>query len=172
MFIPQLSTLDPRARALVTYAACAIGMGVIYFLACHIALSIDVTDGAASVWPASGLLFGVLLLTPNHLVPPVLLGTLVGGIVANLGVGFDAATSIGYTCINLGEGVMGRWLVRRYWPDAPRLSHPLTSLPSSPVALLPRSPERWSPRRSHLSRRTRAGRRCWARGPALTSPAS
>ena len=125
MFIPQLSTLDPRARALVTYAACAIGMGVIYFLACHIALSIDVTDGAASVWPASGLLFGVLLLTPNRLVTPVLLGTLVGGIVANLGVGFDGATSIGYSCINLGEGMMGRWLVRRYWPDAPRLSHPL-----------------------------------------------
>jgi signal transduction histidine kinase len=125
MFIPQLSTLDARARDLVTHAACAIGMGVIYFLACHIALSIDITDGAASVWPASGLLFGVLLLTPNRLVPPVLLGTLVGGIVANLGVGFDAATSIGYSCINLGEGVMGRWLVRRYWPDAPRLSHPL-----------------------------------------------
>jgi signal transduction histidine kinase len=124
MSIPPLSTLDARVRDLATYAACAIGMGVIYFLACHIALSIDITDGAASVWPASGLLFGALLLTPNRLVPPVLIGALIGGIVANLGVGFDAVTSIGYSCINLGEGVMGRWLVRRYWPDAPRLSHP------------------------------------------------
>ena len=52
-------------------------------------------------------------------------GSLLGGIAANLGVGFAAATSIGYTCINLGEALAGRWLVRRFCPDAPRLSQPL-----------------------------------------------
>ena len=44
-------------------------MGVVcpYFFAlvgCRVAL-IDITNGVASVWPASGLLFGVLLLTPE-----------------------------------------------------------------------------------------------------------
>ncbi len=100
-------------------------MGVVYFLACYVALSIDVTNGAASVWPASGLLFGVLLLTPNRFVPSILAGALLGGIAANLSVGFAAATSIGYTFVNLGESLAGRWLVRRYFPDAPRLSQPL-----------------------------------------------
>jgi signal transduction histidine kinase len=107
------------------HGAAALGMGLVYFLACYVALSIDVTNGAASVWPASGLLFGALLLTPKRFVPSVLIGSFVGGTAANLGVGFAAATSIGYTFINLGEGLAGRWLVRRYCPDAPRLSQPL-----------------------------------------------
>jgi len=103
----------------------AIGMGVVYFVACYVALLIDITNGAASVWPASGLLFGVLLLTPSRYLLSTLAGALIGGVIANLGVGFPVATSIGYTCINLGEGVAGRWLVQRYFPDAPRLSQPL-----------------------------------------------
>ena len=49
-------------------------MGLVYFVACDIALSIDVTNGAASVWPASGLLFGALLLVPARLVPAILAG--------------------------------------------------------------------------------------------------
>jgi signal transduction histidine kinase len=100
-------------------------MGAVYFLACFIALSIDVTSGAASVWPASGVLFGTLLLAPNSFIPSILAGALLGGVVANLGVGFEAATSLGYTLINLGEALAGRWLVRRYFPDAARLSQPL-----------------------------------------------
>lgn len=99
-------------------------MGFTYFLACYIALSIDVTTGAASIWPASGLLLGVLLLCPDRSVPSILAGTLLGGVAANLTVGFPVATSIGYTCINIGEGLAARWLVRRYYPDAPRLTHP------------------------------------------------
>jgi signal transduction histidine kinase len=106
------------------HTARTLGMGVIYFLACYIALSIDVTNGAASIWPASGLLLGVLLLCPDRSVPSVLVGTLIGGVAANLSVGFEATTSIGYTCINIGEGLAARWLVRRYCPDAPRLTHP------------------------------------------------
>jgi len=100
-------------------------MGVVYFLACYVALLIDITNGAASVWPASGLLLGVLLLTPGRYLLSILTGALIGGVIANLSVGFPVATSLGYTCINLGEGLAGRWLVRRYFPDAPRLSQPL-----------------------------------------------
>ncbi len=112
----------------MSHAVRTAGMGVIYFFACYIALSIDVTNGAASIWPASGLLLGVLLLCPDRAVPSVILGTLIGGVAANLTVGFEATTSIGYTCINIGEGLTARWLVRRYWPDAPRLTHPTNGL--------------------------------------------
>lgn len=125
VFISITSTLTGKTRNWLTQGATALGMGLVYFLACHVALSIDVTNGAASVWPASGLLFGVLLLTPKRFIPSVLIGSLIGGAAANLGAGFPAAMSIGYSCINLGEGLVSRWLVRRYYPDAPRLSQPL-----------------------------------------------
>lgn len=109
-----------RAHALRT-----IGVGAVYFVACYVALLIDTTNGAASVWPASGLLLGVLLLTPTQYVLSILAGAFVGGVIANLGVGFPVATSVGYAFINIGEGLAGRWLVQRYFPDAPRLSQPL-----------------------------------------------
>ncbi len=125
MFINPTFTLSGKTRDWLTQGATAVGMGLVYFFACYVALSIDVTNGAASVWPASGLLFGTLLLVPHRLVLSILVGSLLGGIAANLGVGFATATSVGYTCINLGEGLAGRWLVRRFCPDAPRLSQPL-----------------------------------------------
>lgn len=125
MSITWPSTTDIRTRNLVAHATWALGMGVAYFLACFIALSIDVTSGAASVWPASGVLFGTLLLVPGRFTPSILVGALVGGVLANIGAGFEPAKSLGFTLINLGEGLAGRWLVRRYVPDAPRLSQPL-----------------------------------------------
>lgn len=125
VFISSTPPLTGKTRNWLTHVASALGMGLVYFFACDVALSIDVTNGAASVWPASGLLFGALLIVPQRLVPTILIGSLLGGIAANLAVGFAAATSIGYACINLGEGLAGRWLVRRFCPDAPRLSQPL-----------------------------------------------
>lgn len=100
-------------------------MGLVYFAFCYVALSIDVTSGAASVWPASGLMFAAVLLVPARFIPAILLGSIVGGSAANLAAGFLATTSVGYALINAVEGVAGRWLVKRYCADAPRLSQPL-----------------------------------------------
>jgi signal transduction histidine kinase len=125
VFTSSTFTLTGKTRDWLMHGAAALGMGLIYFLACYLALSIDVTNGAASVWPASGLLFGTLLLVSRRFIPSVLVGALVGGSAANLAVGFATVTSIGYTFINLGEGLAGCWLVRRLCPDAPRLSQPL-----------------------------------------------
>jgi signal transduction histidine kinase len=109
---------------ILAHAATATGMGLAYFCACWVALSIDVANGAASVWPASGLLLGVLLLIDRRWIPSVLAGSLAGGVAANMAVGFEAATSIGYTLINLAEGSTARWLVRRWAPGAWRLRQP------------------------------------------------
>jgi hypothetical protein len=48
-----------------------VGMGVTCFVACYIALSIDVATGAASIWPASGLLLGVPLLCSDRAIPSI-----------------------------------------------------------------------------------------------------
>jgi signal transduction histidine kinase len=128
MSLQLLVAAGHRNRELIVNAVRVIGMAVAYFVAAYAGLRIDVASGAASVWPASGLLLGVLLLTPVRFTRSILIGTLVGGVAANLSAGFGAATSLAYTCINLGEGLAGRWLVRRYFPDAPRLSDPVNAI--------------------------------------------
>ena len=100
-------------------ACCAVAVG--YFAVCWLGLSLDVTSGVGSVWPASGVLIGLLLVAPRHQWINVATGAFVGGVAANLIVGFNAITSTGYTLINLGESFAAMWLVRRYSPDAIRL---------------------------------------------------
>ena len=51
-------------------------------------------------------------------------GCFIGGVAANLGVGFNSIASVGYVLINLGERFAANWLVRRYAPDAVRLRQP------------------------------------------------
>jgi len=45
VFISITSTLTGKTRNWLTQGATALGMGLVYFLACHVALSIDVTNG-------------------------------------------------------------------------------------------------------------------------------
>ena len=91
---------------------------------CWVGLSLDLTAGVGSVWPASGLLTGILLLAPRDKWVAIGAGAFIGGLAANLGVGFTSVTSIGYVLINLGESFVANWLVRRYSPDAVRLRQP------------------------------------------------
>jgi signal transduction histidine kinase len=104
--------------------ATAIAMALGYFAMCWLGLSLGVAAGVGSVWPASGLLTGVLLLAPRERWAAIGVGALAGGVAANLGVGFNSVASVGYVLINLGECYVANWLVRRYAPDAVRLRHP------------------------------------------------
>ena len=114
----------PPRTTLVKEIATSIAVAVGYFAMCLFGLSLDVTAGVGSVWPASGLLTGILLLAPRDSWGAIGAGAFIGGVAANLGVGFNFATSIGYVLINLGESFLANWLVRRYAPDAVRLRQP------------------------------------------------
>ena len=104
--------------------ATAIAVTLGYFAMCWLGLSLDLTAGVGSVWPASGLLTGLMLLAPRERWAVIGAGAFIGGLAANLAVGFNSVTSVGYVLINLGESVLATWLVRRHAPDAVRLRQP------------------------------------------------
>ena len=99
-------------------------MALAYFAMCWLGLSLGVSAGVGSVWPASGLLTGVLLIAPRERWAAIGVGAFIGGVAANLGAGFNSVASVGYVLINLGEGFVANWLVRRHVPDAVRLRQP------------------------------------------------
>ena len=99
-------------------------IAAVYFAACRLGLWINVTAGVSAVWPASGLLVGVCLLPRRPSVRVVMAGALVGGVAANVFSGFPLLLSIVYTVINIGETLLGCWLLRRVSPDAVHLRHP------------------------------------------------
>ena len=114
----------PTNSSLVGDVATSIAVALGYFAMCWLGLSLDVTAGVGSVWPASGLLTGILLLAPRDRWIAIGAGAFIGGLGANLGVGFNLVTSAGYVLINLGEAFVANWLVRRYAPDAVCLRQP------------------------------------------------
>jgi glucose-6-phosphate-specific signal transduction histidine kinase len=110
--------------SLVNDIAASIAVALGYFAMCWLGLALDVTAGVGSVWPASGLLTGILMLAPRHRWVAIASGAFIGGVAANLAVGFSFVTSLGYVLVNLGESFVANWLMRRYAPDAVRLRQP------------------------------------------------
>ncbi len=110
--------------SLVTELVVALGVAGGYFALCGLGLSLDLTAGVSSVWPASGLLTGLLLVAPRDRWRAIACGALLGGVAANLAFGFSTAVSVGYTFINLVESCAAALLVRRFTPDARHLRHP------------------------------------------------
>src|SRR5262245_28128035 len=110
--------------SLLSEIVVTLGVAAGYFGLCGLGLSLDVTAGVSSVWPASGLLTGLLLVAPRDRWRAIVCGALLGGVAANLVFGFAAIVSVGYTLINLFESCVAALLVRRLAPDAIRLRHP------------------------------------------------
>lgn len=102
----------------------AIAGAIGYSAMCCLGLSLGVSAGVGSVWPASGLLMGLLLISPRVRWVGIGIGAFAGGVAANLWAGFNSATSIGFVLINLAESFFATWLVRRYASDAGRLREP------------------------------------------------
>src|SRR5262245_25312624 len=91
---------------------------------CWLGLSLDVTAGVSSVWPASGLLTGLLLVAPRNRWRAIAAGALIGGVAANLAIGFNPIISVCYTFINLGESLLAALLVQRFAPETVGLRQP------------------------------------------------
>ncbi len=116
--------MNSSRRNLVTDIAVSIAAGLGYFTMCWLGLSLDVTAGVSSFWPASGLLTGSLLVAPREKWRALGVGALIGGVAANLAIGFHPIVSVGYTLLNLSESFVATLLIRRFAPDAMRLRQP------------------------------------------------
>ncbi|MBI0477013.1 sensor domain-containing diguanylate cyclase [Sphingomonas sp. MA1305] len=87
--------------------------GMAYYLAAIVSLSLTRgTAGLAMLWPSSGILFAVLLVTPRHRITWHVAAAAIGSLAANLHAGTVLATSIGFTVANMGESLSAAWLLR------------------------------------------------------------
>jgi integral membrane sensor domain MASE1 len=122
-------------QSLVNDVLIAVAAALGYFAMCWLGLSLDVTAGVSSVWPASGLLTGLLLVVRRNHWRSIATGALIGGVAANLSIGFSPILSVGYTLINLAESFTATLLVRRFAPDAVRLRQPADVLSFSALSV-------------------------------------
>ena len=81
-------------------------------------------DGAAAMWPASGVLLAALLLVPARFAPATLLACAAGSILANLGMGTNLPMAAGITGADLVGGWLGAVLIRRWGIARPSFIKP------------------------------------------------
>ena len=98
-------------RPIRTIVAAALAYGAVTWLSL---VATGGIDGAAAMWPASGVLLAALLLLPVRFAPATLLACGVGSILADLGAGIDLPLAAGMTGADLVGGWLGAMLIRRW----------------------------------------------------------
>lgn len=84
-----------------------------YFLTAVTSLALTRgADGIATMWPPSGLLLAILLLAQPAMVPRYIATASIASFAANVMMGSEVGTSIGFTIANMVESLLGAWLLR------------------------------------------------------------
>ncbi|MEH2523937.1 MULTISPECIES: MASE1 domain-containing protein [unclassified Bradyrhizobium] len=108
-----LPVADPTRRW-VSVIGLAVAVGIAYFLAARLSLSLlTKPDGVAVFWPASGVAAGVLIAVGRSARWPVAIGTMAATIVANLLGDRTFAGAITFALCNAGEAILTAVLVER-----------------------------------------------------------
>jgi PAS domain S-box-containing protein len=108
-----LPVADPTRRW-VSAIGLAVAVGIAYFLAARLSLSLlTKPDGVAVFWPASGVAAGVLIAVGRGARWPVAIGTMAATIVANLLGDRTFAGAITFALCNAGEAILTAILVER-----------------------------------------------------------
>ncbi|MEH2499770.1 PAS domain S-box-containing protein [Bradyrhizobium sp. AZCC 1678] len=108
-----LPVADPTRRW-VSAIGLAVAVGIAYFLAARLSLSLlTKPDGVAVFWPASGVAAGVLIAVGRSARWPVAIGTMAATIVANLLGDRTFAGAITFALCNAGEAILTAVLVER-----------------------------------------------------------
>jgi len=98
----------------------ALVIAALYFACSRLALLLAVPGtNATPVWPPSGLALGLLLVRGGRAWPGILLGATVANLVSFLANGADIGVttltvSLAIGIGNVGEALVGRWLVTRF----------------------------------------------------------
>ncbi|HMS54293.1 MAG TPA: PAS domain S-box protein [Fimbriimonadaceae bacterium] len=97
------------------WIAVLVGFACLYAATAVLGLSLLVQPhGVAAAWPASGLILGSLLIAPKKFRSAIMLGMVAGNVYANMAHGDkNLPISLAFSGINLGEGVLGAWLLGR-----------------------------------------------------------
>ncbi len=94
----------------------AVAVGIIYFLAARLSLGLlTQPEGVAVFWPAAGVSAGILIALGPPARWPVVFGTIVATLVANLLGDRQVWSALVFAVCNAGEAVLAAWLIERYF---------------------------------------------------------
>ena len=101
----------------------AVVVGIVYFLAARLSLALlTKPEGVAVFWPAAGVSAGVLIALGSQARWPVVVGTMVATIVANLFGDRNVWSAVLFGLCNAGEAVLAAWIIFQLFGSDFRLS--------------------------------------------------
>jgi PAS domain S-box-containing protein len=112
---------DQSHSSWVISAACAIAVGVVYFLAARLSLALLTNGGVAVFWPAAGVSAGVLIGFGPRMRLPVIVGVVAATLAANLLGDRNIPSSLVFAACNAFETVLVADLIERYFGGQFRL---------------------------------------------------
>src|SRR6266478_8243928 len=90
----------------------AVAVGITYFAAARLSLALLANpEGVAVFWPAAGVSAGVLIALGSRARWPVIVGTMVATIVANLFGDRNVWSAVLFALCNAGEAVLTAWII-------------------------------------------------------------
>jgi len=91
-------------------------VGIVYFLAARLSLGLlTKPEGVAVFWPAAGVSAGVLIALGTPARWPVVVGTMVATVIANLLGDRHVWSAVLFAFCNAGEALLAAWLVERHF---------------------------------------------------------
>src|SRR5882724_10754988 len=109
----QRAVADPT-RQWISAIGLAIAVGIAYFLAARLSLSLlTKPDGVAVFWPASGVAAGALIALGPRTKWPVAIGAAAATIVANLLSDRTLAGAVTFALCNAGEALLAAGIIER-----------------------------------------------------------
>jgi signal transduction histidine kinase len=100
-----------------------VAVGIVYFLSARLSLALlTKPEGVAVFWPAAGVSAGVLIALGPRARWPVVVGTMVATIAANLSGDRNLWSAVLFALCNAGEAMLTAWLIGHYFGPDFRLS--------------------------------------------------
>ncbi len=89
-----------------------LATGIAYY--CAASISLFLTEGGhgiATLWPPTGILFAVLMIARPQGAGWHVAAAATANVLANIGAGHSAVSTIGFTAANMAEAVLAAWLL-------------------------------------------------------------
>ena len=111
-----------RAAVLIVIAA-AVAVTLAYFGLARLSLLFILKEqNIAAIWPANGLILGILMVTRRRQWPIWLLCTMIGSTAGNLFTSRTLAAALAFSAVNTGEICFAGILLRRTFPAGLRFT--------------------------------------------------
>ena len=85
--------------------------GIAYYASARVGYALAIPHGIVTLWPPSGVILGILLLSEYSDWPAILIGAFVGGMASDLHSGFSLGFALSAAVANTGESVLAAWVV-------------------------------------------------------------